>query len=127
MYIICTLFYSTLSSSYVLHSTYAPYFRLCQIPDYILIPAKKISRNRNQMLFKFRIISLSLGEIFMDQEAYEKGHHENVIVCFLLFSIFQYAGSGRNVSFNPGRTTRVSGRNGRMYEVHLVQYQLFPF
>ena len=37
------------------------------------------------MLFKFRIISLSLREVFMDQEAYEKGHHENIIVCFLLF------------------------------------------
>ena len=32
----------------------------------------------------------------MAQEAYEKGYHENIIVCFFLFSIFQYAGTRRN-------------------------------
>lgn len=32
LYLICTLFYNTLSFSYVIHSTYVPYFRLQQTP-----------------------------------------------------------------------------------------------
>ena len=41
LYLICTLFYNTLSFSYVIHSTYVSYFRLCQTPDYNLVCQEK--------------------------------------------------------------------------------------
>ena len=41
LYLICTLFYNTLSYSYVIHSTYVSYFRPCQTPDNNLVCQEK--------------------------------------------------------------------------------------